>query len=116
MHADLLVARIARAQASALERAETLRAIVPELARRLQEAGARRVVLFGSLAKGGTPHAESDIDLCVEGIDDRALADVVLDLVELAGADVDLVRWEDASVRLRRRIEEYGIEVTSVSG
>jgi predicted nucleotidyltransferase len=33
--------------------------------------GARRVVLFGSLASGAEPHAGTDIDLCVEGVSER---------------------------------------------
>ncbi len=116
MHSDLLVARIAQEHDAAQRRAERLRGVIPTLAAMLYEAGARRVVLFGSLAKGGVPHAESDIDLCVEGLDERALAAVVLELLERAGAEVDLVRWEAASPRLRRRISEWGEEVPRVTG
>ena len=110
------IARITRARANARVRAERLRAIVPALAERLYRIGATRVVLFGSLAPSGTPHEESDVDLCVEGLDDDALADVILDLVELVGCDVDLVRWEAASPPLRRRITSEGVEVSRVPG
>jgi len=116
LQSDLLVARIARECEAARVHAERLRHVVPTLAAMLYAAGARRVVLFGSLAAGGSPHAESDIDLCVEGLDERALADVVLPLLECAGAEVDLVRWETASPRLQRRIASWGEEVPRVTG
>jgi len=114
--ADPLEARIARAQEAARERAASLRACVPALAAHLFARGARRVVLFGSLASGATAHAETDVDLCVEGLAEESLGDAALELVERAGADVDLVRWEDASPRLRARVAADGIEVPRVSG
>lgn len=108
--------RFARAQAAAAERAVALRAAVPRLAGLLYGRGARRVVLFGSLATGAQPHAGTDVDLCVEGLDEEAWEAASLDLQALACAQVDLVRWEDASARMRRRIETDGVEIAHVSG
>jgi predicted nucleotidyltransferase len=73
--------------------------------------GATRVRLFGSLATGTPPHADTDIDLCVEGLDEGAAADALLELESIARARVDLVRWEAAGPRLRARVESDGIEV-----
>ncbi|HEV3189967.1 MAG TPA: nucleotidyltransferase domain-containing protein [Polyangiaceae bacterium] len=108
---DPLVDRIASIQREARARSERLRALIPELAAALRSRAARRVRLFGSLATGAEPHAGTDIDLCVEGLDDRSLADAIVSLETIAEARVDLVRWESASERLRRRIEMDGLEV-----
>lgn len=110
---DPLIDRIASMQREARARAERLRAMIPELAAALRARGARRVRLFGSLATGAEPHARTDVDLCVEGLDDSSLADATIDLEAIAKGRVDLVRWESASPRLRRRIESDGIEVGS---
>jgi len=110
-----LARRFAAAEHDARARAERLRAELPRLARMLYERGAQRVVLFGSLAPGGRPHTGSDLDLCVEGLDrdtHRACADACLDAVP--DAQVDLIRWEDASPALRVEIE-HGVEVAHVS-
>lgn len=110
-----LARRFAAAEHDALARAERLRAELPRLARMLYERGAQRVVLFGSLAPGGRPHAASDLDLCVEGLDrdaHRACADACLDAVP--DAQVDLVRWEDAPPGLRAEIA-FGVELPRVS-
>ncbi len=112
MHRDLLAERYAQRARSAAARAERLRAAVPALASCLVARGARRVVLFGSLASGAEPHAGTDVDLCVEGLGWRALASIALDLETMAGGPVDLVCWEDASLDLRRVIETTGLDVT----
>lgn len=55
-------------QSSAIERKQALR-IAQACAQLLKERfGARRVLLFGSLAREGAWHAHSDIDLAVEGL------------------------------------------------
>lgn len=115
MSRDLMEERIARAQASAEERATALRRLVPTLARALYDRGAHRVILFGSLATGAPPHADTDVDLCVAGLDEPTWEQVAVDLEGAARARVDLVRWEDASPRLRRRIEADGVEIEHVS-
>jgi predicted nucleotidyltransferase len=108
---DPLVERIADAQRLARARAEGLRALVPALARELKPRGATRVRLFGSLATSAEPHGGTDVDLCVEGLDDAAIADATLCVETLASARVDVVRWESASERLRRRVDRDGVEV-----
>jgi len=110
-HPISLVERIARRQEDARLRADALRACVPTLARRLRVLGATRVRLFGSLATHAQPHAATDIDLCVDGLDDFAAGEAILELEPMAGARVDVVRWEGASDRLRARITRDGVEV-----
>ncbi|MBN2358145.1 MAG: nucleotidyltransferase domain-containing protein [Deltaproteobacteria bacterium] len=63
-----LVARARAARHGRAQRAAAARAKLPAVVRLLvEDFGARRVVLFGSLAAGGF-HEDSDIDLLVEGI------------------------------------------------
>jgi predicted nucleotidyltransferase len=89
---DPLVERIAHAQRMARDRAARLRALVPALARELTERGATRVRLFGSLATGAEPHAATDVDLCVEGMDETAFVEAALCVERIAAARVDVVR------------------------
>jgi predicted nucleotidyltransferase len=105
------VERIARRQREAQARAQRLRGLLPAAATRLRARGASRVVLFGSLATGAEPHAESDIDLAVAGLDDDAIAESTLELEALTGARIDLVALERAPSRLRSRIARDGKEV-----
>jgi predicted nucleotidyltransferase len=105
-----LAERIARRTAAARQRADELRAMVPGLASRLRAMGATRVRLFGSLAAGATPHEDTDIDLCVEGLDEGSVGDALLEFERLP-ARVDLVRSESAGDRLRRRIDADAVEV-----
>ena len=81
-------------------------------AERLRRLGARRVVLFGSLARGDGFGDGSDVDLAVEDLPAGAywqgwrLAEEVL-----GGLQVDLVALEKASGPLRRAIERDGVEL-----
>ena len=68
--------------------------------------GARRVILFGSLA-GQTPwHAQSDVDLAVEGLAPTAFFDAYSACRDLLpqGAELDLVALEKVSPEMRARI------------
>lgn len=113
---DPLVARIASEQGRARARARRLREEdVPRLARELRARGARRVRLFGSLAAGAEPHATTDIDLAVDGMDESTAADALLALEAMVDARIDLVRWETAGDRVRRAIERDGVEVGDVT-
>lgn len=74
--------------------------------------GARRVILFGSLALGAGFSPHSDVDLAVEGLtgDDywdawRAVEDIITDW------PVDLVDIEAAGESLRQAILRYGTEL-----
>ena len=75
--------------------------------------GARRVILFGSLA-GPPPYgAASDVDLAVEGLKDgesfwqawRAVEEIFEDRL------VDLIEIEGVAESLRQSIQRYGIEL-----
>ena len=74
--------------------------------------GARRVVLFGSLAHRAWFASDSDVDLAVEGLpaehywDAWRLAEDII-----ADRPVDLVEIELASDSLTKSIERHGIEL-----
>jgi len=74
--------------------------------------GARRVLLFGSLAHQAWFVPDSDVDLAVEGLSGpdywqawRAVEEIVDD------REVDLIDIESASNSLRDAIERYGVEL-----
>jgi uncharacterized protein len=77
-----------------------------------EEFGARRVVLFGSLAHQAWFAADSDVDLAVEGLLAehywdawRAVEDIVAD------RPVDLIEIESASPSLLESVERHGVEL-----
>jgi predicted nucleotidyltransferase len=77
-----------------------------------EQFDARRVVLFGSLARQDSLHRRSDLDLAVEGIkrQDFWRAWSALDTLG-GGFEIDLVDFETASPALRLEIERGGIEL-----
>jgi predicted nucleotidyltransferase len=101
-----------RAQTGAAEhraRSARLRLALDEVAERLnRDFAVRRVVLFGSLARG-EGRAGSDVDLLVEGLDPARIieASVMADRI-LREAHVDIVPAELARPEIRRRAEEEG--------
>lgn len=103
------LARRAAAERRALEAwAAGVRARLPEAARLLRgDYGATRVWLFGSFAQGGV-HAGSDVDLAVEGLSEAAHYRAMARVAGVLGAEVDLVRVEEAPPRLRARITAEG--------
>jgi predicted nucleotidyltransferase len=109
--ADPLVERIAREQRAARARADRLRSLLPVAAAKLRARGASRVLLFGSLATGAEPHAASDVDLAVAGLDADAIAESTMELEALTGARVDIVALERAPDRLLTRIARDGKDV-----
>lgn len=85
------------------------RAQAGELARILiARFGARRVLLFGSLARGESA-GRLDIDRAVEGLDQALELRALAALSDEAGCAVDLMRVEDASPRLRAAIARDGV-------
>ncbi len=74
--------------------------------------GARRVILFGSLARERVFHGDSDVDLAVEGLRGEVYL-TAWGVVEAAIDDrsVDLVELETASESLRSCILRSGIEL-----
>lgn len=78
-------------------------------ARFLIEQGARRVWLFGSLAKGRRPTAHSDFDFAVEGFPTERLFGSVGHLLQVLPRPVDVVEFESCPTLLREQIVEHGI-------
>lgn len=107
---DPVAERVAKAQLEAAQHTSRLRKLVPDLVATLQQHGAKRVWLFGSLATEKAPAMRTDIDLCVLGLPEPRYLCALADLLDIA--PVDLVRWETASPSLRERIRADGIEVT----
>jgi len=106
--AGFLLRRARARQRAREERARELRTQVRSAAERLvNELGAERVVLFGSVARGAL-HDRSDVDVAVAGLSpaqETAAWDL---LASTVGAPVDLVVLESAPESLRRRIESDG--------
>ena len=78
-------------------------------ARFLREQGAKRVLLFGSLAKGRRPTVHSDFDFAVEGLPGDRLFGSVGHLLQVLPRPVDLVELENCPTLLREQILEHGI-------
>jgi predicted nucleotidyltransferase len=79
-----------------------------EAARRLvAEHGARRVILFGSLA-WAEPHPHSDVDVAVEGLGPERFFVARAELERTLEEPVDLITLEGCSATLRERILSEG--------
>ena len=101
----------AKSQARADARALQIRSRLPAAKRLLQERHhARRVVLFGSFARGETTE-RSDVDLAVEGLDPAGYFTAIADLMGLLDAPVDLVEIERAPASLLARLATEGIDL-----
>ena len=87
------------------------RAAVQFASRHLYSAGARRVWLFGSLAKGRKPGVHSDFDFAVEGLPPEKLFGCVGHLLQKLPRPVDVVELECASEFLAGRVREEGVEL-----
>jgi len=87
-------------------RAQALQAAQGCMALLKERFGARRVILFGSLAGKGAWHDRSDIDLAVEGLPPEAFfrAYTACGALLPPGLELDLVPLESASPELRARI------------
>lgn len=74
--------------------------------------GAKRVILFGSLAHEAWYAADSDVDLAVEGLADDAIWRAWRAVEEIIGdRPVDLVEVETARESLRSAIERTGVRL-----
>lgn len=71
--------------------------------------GARRVWLFGSIAKGRKLGVHSDFDFATEGLPAERYLNSLGTLLQLLPLPVDLVEMESASEFLRQRILSEGI-------
>ena len=77
----------------------------------LREQGAKRVWLFGSLAKGRQATVHSDFDFAVEGLPGDRLFGSVGHLLQVLPRPVDVVEVESCPALLRQQIFEHGIVV-----
>ena len=75
----------------------------------LREQGAKKVWLFGSLAKGRRPTVHSDFDFAVEGLPGDRFFGSVGHLLQVLPRPVDVVEIESCSALLREQIFEHGI-------
>ncbi|NPV80673.1 MAG: nucleotidyltransferase domain-containing protein [Firmicutes bacterium] len=78
----------------------------------LTEAGASKVVLFGSLTRSDRFTPRSDIDLAVEGIDWSTYWRILSKLHRMSVFNVDLVVLEDADPEFRQRILQEGKDLS----
>src|SRR5688572_11436530 len=75
----------------------------------LREQGAKKVWLFGSLAKGRHPTVHSDFDFAVEGLPGDRFFGSLGHLLQVLPRPVDLVDFETCAPLLRAQILEHGI-------
>ena len=74
--------------------------------------GARRVVLFGSLAHSAWFTPDSDVDVAVEGLGSDVYWQAWRLLEEMIDVrPVDLIELETAGESLQRAIQRYGVEL-----
>ncbi len=73
--------------------------------------GAKRVLLFGSLARRRPLRPDSDIDLAVEGMSPEAYYKIVGDLQTTSGRVIDLIRLENVRPATRKIILLEGISL-----
>jgi len=79
----------------------------------VKEHGARRVLLFGSVARRRPLRVNSDIDLAVEGMPVEDYYQLVGDLQTASGRLVDLVRLESVPTPLKQIILLEGISLVN---
>jgi len=93
------------------QRTQRARDIAHSAAALLKEQfGAKRVLLFGSLARDEAAHHRSDIDLAVEGIPAQDFWGAWAALDELGPEfEIDLIDLETSPLRLQLKIEQEGI-------
>ena len=74
--------------------------------------GARRVVLFGSLAHRAWFGPDSDVDLGVEGLSGDTYWEAWRAVEEILGdRSVELIEMEAAGLSLRQAMERHGVEL-----
>ena len=104
--------RLKREKLGKKKRAGEARAVAAKCAEVLAERyGVDKVYLIGSAVGGERFHDRSDIDLVVEGLPPKkhiAALNDIWDIVSEGGFEVDLIPFEDASVRMKNRIISDG--------
>jgi predicted nucleotidyltransferase len=99
---DVLRARRNETEQSARRDAESVARLLVE------EFGARRVWLFGSLATGRGFRRSSDIDLAVEGLDPRQLFRAVGRALQISSFPVDIKPFDELPKEWQRKILAEG--------
>ncbi len=106
--AEALVARATQRHAAVEARRLVIRGKLSALADMLRTRyGAQRVMVFGSLAWGGF-HAQSDVDVAVEGIASERLWQATTDANEGMPATVELFALESLPQSFRQRVLAEG--------
>lgn len=103
--------RLAEKEAQRQMQAAHLREVARACAQRLvEDFGASKVYLFGSLKQENLVHNRSDIDLAVEGLSAERYFEALSEMWALLpqGVELDLVRLERAWPSLLKRIEAEG--------
>lgn len=96
--------------ALAAARRATLEGFLPAAKEILRARGATAVILFGSVATGETS-PRSDLDFATLGLPREVYFDALGELMRVLPCNVDLVRLEEASESLRRRVRAEGREL-----
>ena len=99
--------REAEDRADGRTRPASLRSRLQEAVALLRRHGARKILLFGSVARGDTQKT-SDVDLAVEGLPPERYFEATAGLMRVFSGPVDLVRLEEASESLRSTIFAEG--------
>ena len=77
--------------------------------RLVQQYGAKRVILFGSVARRRRLQPDSDIDLAVEGMTGEVFYKIAGDLHTSDGRRIDLVRLDTLGQSFRKVIALEGV-------
>jgi len=102
-------ARRAAAEAEQLQLCRRARAAAEAAAERLAvQVGARKVVLFGSLARGAF-RPGSDIDLAIEGLAEGRILEALAAASEACEFEVNVVPVERARPYIQQAIEAEGV-------
>jgi len=104
--------RLALQKSQRQMRAQQLHQVAQACAHRLvQDFGAKKVYLFGSLLDQEWVHDRSDIDLAVEGLEGKLYFKALSELWKLlpAGVELDLVLLEQAWPSLADRVKAEGM-------
>ena len=80
----------------------------------LKRYGVRKVILFGSFARG-SGGKYSDIDIAYEGLAPEVFFRALGEILSELDRDVDLVDLQEIKDTLRNRIEEEGVLVYEAS-
>lgn len=73
-----------------------------------KQYGVRKVILFGSITKPDRFSFHSDIDIAVEGLDEKDFLDAYGDVLVNSNFKVDLIMIEKTGVKFKQRLKKEG--------